>query len=119
MKKPFIARMYWVIVVAWLLMVFAEGSTSAALAEFAVKGILFVSTVIAAGSLVFLAFAQDQINYDSVRHLVDKSTAVGMASIGFAFMAVGFTAIAWWFVVLAVVRGGVSYWAEEKMNRVL
>lgn len=119
MKKPFIARMYWVIVVAWLLMVFTEGSTSAALAEFVVTGILVVSSVIAAGSLAFLALAQKQINYETVRHLVDKSTAVGMASIGFAFMAVGFTAIAWWFIALAVVRGGVSYWAEEKKKQIL
>ena len=40
MKKPFVARMYWVIAVAWLLMVLTKGLTGAALAEFVVKGIL-------------------------------------------------------------------------------
>lgn len=119
MKKPFVARMYWVIAVAWLLMVLTKGPTGAALAEFVVKGILVIATVIAAGSLAFLAFARHQIKHDSMRHLADGSTAVGKAVIGFAFMAIGFTAIAWWFIALAVVRAAVSFWAEENMNRVL
>ena len=119
MKKPFVARMYWVIAVAWLLMVFTKGLMGAAIAEFAVKAILVVATAITVGSLVFIVFARHQLKNDSMRHLADGSSAVGKAVIGFAFMAIGFTAIAWWFIALAVVRAGVSFWAEENMNRIL
>ena len=112
MKKPFLSRAIAPLFACWAGMVLVPDTLLGKAAAVVAVAILLTCALVAAVVATRIIAAPAQLSsYDLVRF--SKATFADYALVGLVFMATGFTLMGWGWIVVALIRAGIAFWAQD------
>lgn len=116
MKKSFLLRAAVPLFICWVDMVLFPESLHAKVAAVVAVAILLACAFIAVVVAARIIAAPARVSaYDLSRF--SKVTFAYYAVVGMVFMATGFTLMAWGWIVVALVRAGIAFWAQDAVAK--
>ena len=116
MKKSFLLRAAVPLFFCWAGMVLFPETLLAKVATVVAVAILLACAFIAVVVAARIISAPAQVSAYNLSRFA-KASFAGYGVVGMVFMATGFTLMGWGWIVVALIRAGIAFWAQDAVAK--